>query len=90
MYPVLFEFGGFQIRSYGVIVILSFLLALWMSTREAERKGLGPKLVQDFALMDCWAGSSGRDFISSCFLPRVIFWSTPGRSSRYGAVASAS
>jgi phosphatidylglycerol---prolipoprotein diacylglyceryl transferase len=49
MYPVLFEFGDFQIRSYGVIVALSFLIALWMSTREAERKGLDPKLIQDFA-----------------------------------------
>jgi phosphatidylglycerol:prolipoprotein diacylglycerol transferase len=49
MYPILFDLGGYQIRSYGVIVALSFLIALWMSTREAERKGLEPKLAQDFA-----------------------------------------
>jgi prolipoprotein diacylglyceryltransferase len=45
MYPVLFEFSGFQIRSYRVIVASSFLLAPWMSARGAERKGLDPKLV---------------------------------------------
>ena len=59
MYPVLFEFGDFQIRSYGVIVALSFLIALWMSTREAERKGLDSKLVQDFAVYGLLGGIVG-------------------------------
>ena len=59
MYPVLFELGGFQIRSYGVIVALSFLLALWMSTKEAERKQLEPKLVQDFAVYGLLGGIIG-------------------------------
>jgi phosphatidylglycerol---prolipoprotein diacylglyceryl transferase len=59
MYPVLFEFRGFQIRSYGVIVALSFLIALWMTTREAERKGLDPKLVQDFAVYGLLGGIVG-------------------------------
>ena len=59
MYPVLFEFGGFQIRSYGLIVAVSFVLALWMSTREAERKRLDPKLVQDFSLYALLGGIVG-------------------------------
>ena len=59
MYPILFEFGGFQVRSYGVIVALSFLLALWMSTKEAERKGLDPKLIQDFAVYALVGGIIG-------------------------------
>jgi phosphatidylglycerol:prolipoprotein diacylglycerol transferase len=59
MHPVLIEFGRFEIRSYGVIVGLSFLIALWMSTREAERKGLDPKLVQDFALYALVGGIIG-------------------------------
>ena len=50
MYPVLVEFGHFQLRSYGVIVALSFLLALWMSSKESARKGVDPKLIQDFTL----------------------------------------
>jgi phosphatidylglycerol:prolipoprotein diacylglycerol transferase len=59
MYPILFELGGFQVRSYGVIVVLSFLIALWMSTREAERKALDPKLVQDFAVYALLCGIVG-------------------------------
>jgi phosphatidylglycerol:prolipoprotein diacylglycerol transferase len=49
MYPVLLQFGNFELRSYGVVVALSFLIGLWLSTREAKRKGLDPGLVQDFA-----------------------------------------
>ena len=59
MYPILFELGGFQIRAYGVIVGLAFLLALWMSTKEADRKGLDPKLVPDFAFYGLIAGIIG-------------------------------
>ncbi|MGH7825837.1 MAG: prolipoprotein diacylglyceryl transferase [Candidatus Binatia bacterium] len=59
MYPVLFEFAGFQVRSYGIIVVLSFLVAVWMSTREAERKSLDPKLVRDFAVYGLIGGIIG-------------------------------
>jgi len=40
MYPVLVQLGTFELRSYGVIVALSFLLGLWLSAKEAKRKGL--------------------------------------------------
>jgi len=59
MYPVLFEVGSFEIRSYGVIVALSFLIAVWMGSREAQRKGLDPKLVQDFAAYALLGGIIG-------------------------------
>jgi phosphatidylglycerol:prolipoprotein diacylglycerol transferase len=59
MYPILFEFGGFEIRSYGLIVGLSFLLALWMSMREAEKKGLYSKLILDFAVYALLGGIVG-------------------------------
>ncbi len=38
---------------------VSFVLAFWMSTREAERKGLDPKLIQDFALYGLLGGIVG-------------------------------
>lgn len=49
MYPVLFQMGHFELRSYGLIVALSFFVGFWLSTKEAQRKGLEPRLVQDFA-----------------------------------------
>jgi phosphatidylglycerol:prolipoprotein diacylglycerol transferase len=59
MYPVLVEFGHFQLRSYGVVVALSFLIGLCLSTKEAARKGIEPKLIQDFALYALVGGITG-------------------------------
>lgn len=59
MYPVLIQLGSFQLRTYGVIVALSFLLGLWLSMREAKRKGLDPTLVQDFAFYAFLGGLVG-------------------------------
>ena len=59
MYPVLIQLGTFELRSYGIIVALSFLLGLWLSTREAKRKGLDPALVQDFAFYALLGGIVG-------------------------------
>ena len=59
MYPVLIQLGTFELRSYGVIVALSFLLGLWLSTREAKRKGLDPALIQDFAFYALLGGIVG-------------------------------
>ena len=59
MYPVLVQLGPFELRSYGVVVALSFLLGLWLSTREAKRKGLDPALIQDFAFYALLGGIVG-------------------------------
>jgi phosphatidylglycerol---prolipoprotein diacylglyceryl transferase len=59
MYPVLVKLGAFELRSYGVIVLLSFLLALWVSTKEARRKGLDPALIHDFAFYALVGGIVG-------------------------------
>ena len=40
MYPVLFQLGHFELRSYGVLVVLSFFTGLWLISKEAERKGM--------------------------------------------------
>ncbi len=78
MYPVLVEFGDFQIRSYGVIVGLSFLLALWMSTREATRKGLDPKLIQDFSMYALLGGVVGARLYFVLFSQPGYFLNHPG------------
>lgn len=77
MYPVLFEFGDFQLRSYGVIVALSFLLALWMSTKEAKRNGLDPKLIQDFAVYALFGGIIGARLYFVLFSAPGYFFEHP-------------
>ncbi|MFQ5842429.1 MAG: prolipoprotein diacylglyceryl transferase family protein, partial [Thermodesulfobacteriota bacterium] len=59
MYPVLFQLGNFELRSYGVLVALSFFVGLWLSTKEAERKGIDRRVIQDFALYALLGGIIG-------------------------------
>ena len=59
MYPILLEVGSFELRSYGVIVLLSFLAGLWLARKEAARKGLDPSLVVDFSFYALIGGILG-------------------------------
>jgi phosphatidylglycerol:prolipoprotein diacylglycerol transferase len=59
MYPVLFQIGSVEVRSYGVIVAFAFLLAFWLATKEANGNGLEPQAIQDFALYALIAGVIG-------------------------------
>ena len=59
MYPILLDLGFFQLRTYGVIVLLSFLAGLWLARKEAARKGLDPALIADFSLYALIGGILG-------------------------------
>ncbi len=56
MHPVLFEVGGFEVRTYGVIVLLAFLIGVWFASRHLERFGINREKVWDVAI---WAMVSG-------------------------------
>ena len=77
MYPVLIQLGTFEIRSYGIIVALSFLLGLWLSTKEAKRKGLDPALIQDFALYALLGGIIGARIYYVLFSNPAYFLQKP-------------
>ncbi len=49
MYPVLIDFGVYELRSYGVFVALAILAGIWFAGREARRTGLDPAVVTDAA-----------------------------------------
>ena len=59
MYPIHLDIGLFELRTYGVIVVLSFLAALWLAKKEAARKGLDPALMADFSLFGLIGGILG-------------------------------
>jgi phosphatidylglycerol:prolipoprotein diacylglycerol transferase len=77
MYPVLLQIGNFELRSYGVIVALSFAIALWMSSKEAERKGLDPRLIQDFAVYALFGGIVGARIYFVLFSEPAYFLQHP-------------
>jgi len=77
MYPVLFQLGTFELRTYGVIVVLSFFLGLWLSTKEAKRKGLDPGLIQDFAFYALVGGIIGARIYFVVFSNPAYFLKNP-------------
>jgi phosphatidylglycerol:prolipoprotein diacylglycerol transferase len=59
MHPILWQVGGFQIRSYGIMIALGFALAVWWSMRVAPRYGIDAEQILDFVLLTALAGAAG-------------------------------
>lgn len=47
MLPVLFKVGDFEVRSYGVMLVIGILLAVWWGYRRAPRFGIASERVVD-------------------------------------------
>src|SRR5437588_6916093 len=69
MRPVLFNIGPIPIRSYGFMVFVGFVIALWFTRRAAERRMAGrsdkekgvitPDDVMNLGLVGLWVGIIG-------------------------------
>lgn len=52
MHPVLFEIGAFQVRSYGLMLALSFLLGIYLAVYRAKKtKDVNPNTIMDLAVI---------------------------------------
>lgn len=77
MYPILLQFGHFELRTYGVIVALSFLAGLWLSKKEAGRIGLDPASVDNFAFYALLGGILGARIYFILFSDPVFYLKNP-------------
>lgn len=59
MYPTLVHIGSFEVPSFGIMVMLGFLGALWLSRRRASRFGIAPEKISDVAFWGLAAGILG-------------------------------
>ncbi len=59
MFPRLISIGSFTLPSYGVLVALAFLVALWMSARFAKQRGLNAEKVVNLGVYCALAGMLG-------------------------------
>lgn len=59
MYPVVFEFGGFTVTSYGVMVFLAFVMAAWLMGIQLRRRGLDPTFAWDSLMWVALGGIVG-------------------------------
>lgn len=51
MHPILVHFGRIEIRSYGFMLAVSFLLGIWLASRRAKRAGLDPQKILDLSVI---------------------------------------
>ncbi len=51
MHPILLDLGRLQIRSYGFMLALSFLIGIWLAGRRAKRAGVDPQKVLDLSVI---------------------------------------
>jgi len=77
VYPILLDIGPFELRSYGVIVLLAFLAGLWLARREAARKGLDPALVADFSFYGLIGGILGARLYFIAFSDPLRYLASP-------------
>ena len=51
MHPIIVKlFGPIKIHSYGLMLALAFLTAIWLTQRAAKRKEIDPEVVGDVAI----------------------------------------
>jgi len=59
MHPILFRIGSFEVGTYGLLLALGFLAALWMAKRLARQDGVAPDAIVDISLTLLIAGILG-------------------------------
>ena len=67
MLPKLFDFGGFFLPTYGVLVAAGFLTALWLTGRLAKQSGLDPEKVTNLGVYAALAGLAGAKLLMFVF-----------------------
>jgi phosphatidylglycerol:prolipoprotein diacylglycerol transferase len=51
MHPILVDLGRFQIRAYGFMLAVSFLLGIWFAGRRAKKFGVDPQKILDLSVI---------------------------------------
>ena len=60
MHPELFRIFGLPIKSYGLMLVIGFALAIWRAVRISKKRyGIDPSRVYDIALIALFAGVIG-------------------------------
>jgi len=77
MYPILVDLRFWQIRSYGLFVVIAVLVGVWWSAREAERRRFARSLVYDAAWAITVAGFAGARLWYALFSEPETFLANP-------------
>lgn len=88
MFPKLIDSGSFFIPTYGVLVAIAFLLAIWVTTRLARKARLDPEKVTNLAVYCALAGMLGAKLMMFLFDWR-IYLSDPRQIFSFSTIQAA-
>src|SRR5690554_2953466 len=57
--PVAFRIGPIEVAWYGLIIVIGMFLAVWLSMKEANKRGIGEDFIVDLAFWIIPAGIIG-------------------------------
>jgi len=77
MYPILFEIGPIPIRTYGLMIAIGFLTALFFIQREAKKKGIDPEVISNAAFWALLLGIAGTRVLHIMMFPAQYSWTDP-------------
>ena len=75
MFPELFRIGDFPINTYGVLLGVGILLALYVAARLAQRDGVSKDRIYDLGLWTVVGGLLGSKILMFIVYPDVTFFS---------------
>jgi phosphatidylglycerol:prolipoprotein diacylglycerol transferase len=75
MHSTLFEVFGVPIRSYGLMMVIGFVVGLWRMVRAGNRKGLPAERLYDLALVLLLSGIVGARLVYVILNPDTESWS---------------
>jgi phosphatidylglycerol---prolipoprotein diacylglyceryl transferase len=77
MLPTLLRIGPVTLHSYGLMIALGFLAALYGVQRDAQKRGIDPQAIQTMAFWALLAGIAGTRLLHIIMFPGGYSWTDP-------------
>ncbi len=77
MHPILISLGPLKVHSYGLMIAIGFLLALYFVRKDAVRAGLNPEIFTNLAYWCLFLGILGTRILYIIMFPDQFSWSRP-------------
>jgi len=87
VYPLLIHLGRFTLTGYGIMMMLGFLVAGWIYSRELQRRSLDPAIAWDTVVIAVAGGLAGSKLYFAISVGRIGALFSRGGLVWYGGLA---